>query len=142
MKTIVLLCTLLCASIVAKAQTENLNKGITITVTVNNVSNDKGVLLFGLHSAKTFMKAKGLQNKISEIKDGKTTVTFTNVVEGTYAIMALHDENSNNRMDFETNGMPKESYGMSNNPMSYGPPQFEDAQFNVVDKNITLEIRL
>ena len=77
-----------------------------------------------------------------KIKDGKIEVVFKNIPEGDYAIMVVHDENANNKMDFELNGMPKEAYGMSNNNMSYGPPIFEDAKFNVTDENLDLEIRL
>ena len=44
-------------------------------------------------------------------------------------------------MDFQDNGMPLEDYGVSNNPMSYGPPQFDAAKFVVADKNVTLVIR-
>ena len=55
--------------------------------------------------------------------------------------MALHDENDNNAMDFEDNGMPKESYGMSNNPMSYGPPQFATAKFEVASEDLEMNIR-
>ena len=55
--------------------------------------------------------------------------------------MALHDENDNKRMDFELNGMPKESYGMSGNEMSFGPPNFVDAKFELSDKDLEFNIR-
>jgi len=117
------------------------NKGQTITVTIDNVKNNKGNVLLGLHDSKTFMRTDALQNAKSKIENNKITVTFTNVKPGEYAIMAVHDENENNRMDYETNGMPKESYGMSNNTMSFGPPQFADAKFKVTDSNLELNIR-
>jgi uncharacterized protein (DUF2141 family) len=116
-------------------------KGITITVTIDNVNNDNGKVSMALHTSETFMKGEGVLNAETEIKDGKVTITFENVLPGDYAIMALHDENKNNRMDFEANGMPKESYGMSNNVMSFGPPQYDDAKFKVEDKNIEMTIR-
>lgn len=116
-------------------------KGITITVTIDNVKNDNGHVLLGLHSEDTFMKRQDIQSSKSEIKDGKITASFTNIPSGTYAIMALHDANDNERMDFEPSGMPAESYGLSNNPMSYGPPQFSEAKFEVTDKNLELNIR-
>jgi uncharacterized protein (DUF2141 family) len=116
-------------------------KGITITVTIDNVKNDNGKVIMSLHDASSFMKSDGLQNGESTIKDGKVTITFTNVAPGAYAIMALHDVNDNKRMDFQDNGMPKESYGMSNNPMSFGPPQFSEAKFEVADKDLELDIR-
>jgi len=116
-------------------------KGITITVTIDNVLNNNGKVLLGLHNESTFMRGLGIQNLDSTIEDGKVTITFKNVEPGNYAILALHDENENKRMDFETNGMPKESYGTSNNPRSYGPPQFGEAKFEVTDTNLELNIR-
>ncbi len=120
---------------------DNKTETISITVTIDNVKNDTGKVLVSLHSKDTFMKGKGLQNTQSKITDGKVSVTFENVAAGEYAIMTLHDENENNRMDFEDNGMPKENYGMSNNPMSYGPPQFTDAKFEVTTEDLNLKIR-
>ncbi len=120
---------------------QNETKGITLTVSVDNVKNDIGLVLMTLHSSETFMKSNGLKNAKSVIKDGSVTIVFENVLPGEYAIMALHDENENQRMDFDNNGMPKESYGMSNNSMSFGPPQYEDAKFKVETKNLEINIR-
>ncbi len=117
------------------------NESYTLTVIIDNISNDNGKVLLSLHTADTFMKGSGIQHKESEIVAGKIKLTFQNVPLGTYAIMALHDENDNQRMDYETNGMPKESYGMSGNEMSYGPPNFEDAKFKVLDQNLDFNIR-
>lgn len=112
-----------------------------ITVTIDNVKSDAGVVVFALHTENTFMKSEGIKNSKVKIEDGKATVTFKNVKAGTYAIMALHDENENNRMDFDANSMPKESYGMSNNSMSFGPPQYADAKFEVGNSDLDLKIR-
>lgn len=116
-------------------------KGITITVTIDNVTSNKGQVLLSLHTSETFMKGKGIKSAASTITDGKVTLTFENVLPGDYAIMALHDKNDNKRMDFTDGGMPKEDYGMSNNPMAFGPPQYDDAKFKVEDKDLELNIR-
>lgn len=112
----------------------------TITATVVNVSSDSGKVGFALYNKTTFMK-KPLQAKNAKIVEGKSTVTFENLSAGEYAIICYHDKNDNNRMDFEPNGMPKEDYGASNNVMSFGPPQYEDAKFIVTDKNVSLDIK-
>jgi len=44
-------------------------------------------------------------------------------------------------MDFEDNGMPKESYGMSNNPIGFGPPQYATAKFNFENEAIEMNIK-
>lgn len=136
MKNLFLTLTLVLTSLLSFSQDT-----ATITVTIDNVTSDKGKVLMSLHTKDTFMKGKGLMSGQSEIKDGKITITFENVEAGEYAVIAFHDENENNNMDFRENGMPLESYGMSNNSMSFGPPNYEDAKFTVADKGIELNIR-
>jgi uncharacterized protein (DUF2141 family) len=117
------------------------DNGITITVTVDNLTSDKGNASFSLHTANTFMKGAGIMNASSEIKNGKAIVTFTNVKPGEYAILGMHDANENGKMDFRENGMPLESFGTSNNVMAFGPPQYDEAKFKVEDKDLNLKIR-
>lgn len=116
-------------------------EGITITVTIDNVTSNEGKVLMSLHTSETFMKGKGIKDAESTIEDGKVTITFTNVLPGEYAILALHDKNNNQRMDFEENGMPKESFGTSNNVMAMGPPQYNDAKFTVAAEDLDINIR-
>ena len=115
--------------------------GNTITVTINNAKSDNGTILVTLHTADTFMKQEGIQSAEGKIKDGKSEIVLENVQPGEYAIMVLHDANDNRKMDFESSGMPKESYGMSNNVMSYGPPQYSDAKFTMKEEDISMNIR-
>lgn len=114
-------------------------EGTTITVTVP-VKTDKGEIVVGLYNEATFMKAAPLEGLSSIIENGKATVTFTNVTPGEYGISLFHDTNSNKTMDFEANGMPKENYGVSNNVMSFGPPQWKDAKFTVSTAPVVMEI--
>lgn len=119
-------------------QTESKN---TITVTVENFTSDEGKAAIALHTADTFMRGAGVQNLEAEIVDGKATFTFENVTNGEYALLVLHDKNENNRMDYEDNGMPKESFGTSNNVRNFGPPNYDDAKFTVKE-DLELTIRL
>ncbi|NNK88082.1 MAG: DUF2141 domain-containing protein [Flavobacteriaceae bacterium] len=112
-----------------------------LTVTVDNVLNTNGQVLIALHTSETFMKGPGIQNEAVGISGNSVTVTFKDVEPGSYAIMVLHDENSNHRMDYEVTGMPKENYGTSNNAMSFGPPRFEDARFDMTEEDLELKIR-
>jgi uncharacterized protein (DUF2141 family) len=140
MKTIILTIILALSNFISQAQQQN---SINLSVTINNVKNDNGFVLLGLHNQQTFMNKSisALDRKKATIKDGKISVVFNNVFPGDYAIMAIHDENANNQMDFELNGMPKEAYGMSNNDMSFGPPIFSDAKFTIADKDLSINIR-
>ena len=140
MKTLTLIIALVLSVNFSNAQEHE--NGKTITVTIENIANNNGKVVLGLHTEDTFMKGQGIASAESKIVDGKITVTFENVEAGTYAIMALHDENENKRMDFQDNGMPKESYGMSNNPMSFGPPEYSAAKFELKNEDLDFKIIL
>ena len=112
----------------------------TITATVANVTSDKGTVMFALYD-KTNFRMKPLQSENGKIEGRKTTVVFKDVTPGEYAIVCYHDSNGNEKMDFQSNGMPLEDFGASNNFMAFAPPTFENAKFVVANKNVTLDIR-
>ncbi|TBW28930.1 DUF2141 domain-containing protein [Gramella sp. KN1008] len=117
MKTIALLLAMFVASLMY-GQDEASGR---ISATVNNVSGTQGEVLFALYTEDNFMKKEPNFSAMSKITDGIATVVFENVPEGTYALVVMHDKNSNKQMDFDPNGMPKEDYGTSGNTMSFGP---------------------
>ncbi|WBU88697.1 DUF2141 domain-containing protein [Cellulophaga omnivescoria] len=141
MRTLGLLLALFITTITVNAQKEKKAETFTVTVTIDNVLNDNGTVMAGLHSSETFMRGSGLQDKITTIKDGKVTIVFKDVKPGEYAILAMHDENNNKQMDREANGMPKESYCISGSPTPYGPPTFSEAKFNVIDTDLEFALR-
>jgi len=112
----------------------------TITITVPNLTSNKGKVSYALYNKENF-RVKPLQSKTTLVKGKMSTVTFTDVDPGEYAIVCYHDANGNGKMDFQPSGMPMEDYGISNNPMSFGPPDYETAKFIISDKDVTLEIR-
>jgi uncharacterized protein (DUF2141 family) len=140
MKTIILTIAFLFSSFFIIGQT-GASEGTTITVNVP-VPGFGGSLIAGLYTEATFMKSDPIQGQIGKIMEGFATVTFTNVLPGTYAISLFHDKNDNKIMDFESNGRPKELFGVSNNVKNYGPPQWSDANFEVGTDPIQMEIRL
>ena len=138
MKTLALIVGLLLTGIAVNAQNE---EGFTLTVTIENVLSDDGHVLASLHTNETFMRGPGILNATKKSNKGALTLTFENVQPGTYAILAMQDANDNQRMDFDENGMPKESFGMSGNDMTMGPPNFESAKFEVTDSAKEFKIR-
>ncbi len=142
MKTIAFLIVLCITNFITNAQETTNDTGISITVSVPNVPGTDGDVYFGLYNEATFMKAGPIKSESCLVKNGVASITFTNVPKGVYAISCFHDANGNNRMDFEANGMPVESYGVSNNNMSYGPPVWTDAKFDVNNEDLNLEIRM
>lgn len=112
-----------------------------ITAIVINATSDAGKVSYALYDKENFRK-EPIEAKSSVIKEGKSIVVFNNVPKGEYAVICFHDKNDNDKMDFQPNGMPIEDYGVSTNNINrFGPPEFEDAKFSVVDKNVSLEIK-
>jgi uncharacterized protein (DUF2141 family) len=108
---------------------------------LENVLKDEGDILAALHTQDTFMKGPGIANYKSEAHKGQMTFTFKNVTPGTYGVSVLHDLNRNQQMDYQSNGMPTEPYGMSGNEMHMGPPSFETVRFEVGSEDQDISIR-
>ena len=117
------------------------NKGVSLTITIENVLADGGTILAGLHTEETFMRNDGIANAEAPAVKGKVTLIFENVTPGTYAVMIMHDANDNKQMDMEPNGMPKESYGTSGEMNMFGPPVFTDAKFEITGEDQEISIR-
>lgn len=138
MKYLILFLTLFVSTFVF-SQSEKVS---TITVTVNNLSSDEGILLMGIYTEKIFMKSAPKYTAKGDIKNGSTTITFEGIPPGTYAISGFHDLNGNSKMDFEPTGKPNEPYGISNNNLNpNGPPVWEDSKFQVSGESLEMEIK-
>ena len=141
MQQVILALTLLITSMIFAQTTPNkLEEGISVTVSVVNVLNNKGTVKFAFYNEENFMK-QPIYAKSASVENGKSTVVFENVPQGSYAIICFHDENGNNSMDFDENRMPIESYGLSNNRLNFGPPEFETSKFEVKENPLSLEIK-
>ena len=69
-------------------------------------------------------------------------VVFSDVSPGTYAFSLIHDENGNGKLD-TTVIIPKEGFGFSRNPaVTFGPPKFKSAQFNVGTATVSQSIKM
>lgn len=67
---------------------------------------------------------------------------FGGVAAGDYALVVLHDENGNGKVDTML-GIPREGVGFSNNPaIRTGPPKFAAARFHVGEAAVAETIRL
>lgn len=114
----------------------------TVTVTVTNIPNNQGEVLFGLYTEDTFIKAAPNYSASAKVENNTAKVTFENIPKGEYAISCYQDTNGNDQFDFEPTGRPAEPYGISNNAVGmYGPPSWADAKFTVVKEPVNLEIQ-
>ena len=137
MKTIAVIVAMLLGAF-TQAQVERTGN---ISAIVSNVNGSQGSVVFGLYDADNFMKSAPNYSVKTEIRDGKAIANFKEIPQGTYALLVMHDKNNNERMDFDSNGMPLEDYGYSGNSMSYGPPEWEASKFVFDGIQKELEIR-
>lgn len=64
------------------------------------------------------------------------------VRSGTYALLVVHDENRNGRLDM-TLGIPREGFGFSNNPaMKPRAPKWEEIRFNLPPTPTVQQVRI
>lgn len=115
--------------------------GTQIEVTVTNVPDNEGNVIISLFTEDTFMKSAPVKSETASITNGRATVTFSEIPAGDYAVISFHDRNKNGRIDMGPTGIPEEAYGVSNNPVSYAPPNWEEARFPVAAEPVVLEIR-
>lgn len=63
--------------------------------------------------------------------------------QGDYAVVAIHDENSNHKLDRNIFGIPKEGFGFANNPrVVLSAPSFQTARVHVACPATDITIHL
>lgn len=103
-----------------------------LSVTVENVANNKGKVLISLCDKQSFLKKCAQSRMLSANDKGVLTFEFKDIAVGDYALMGFHDENNNMKFDKDANGMPQEGWGFSRNARGkFGAPTFEDAAISV-----------
>lgn len=120
--------------------------GTTVTVTVTDLRNTKGVVRACMtDNAKVFPKCREDAKSFRAVVDatGQVTFKFEHVPPGTYAIALLHDENNNGKSDRALMMMPKEGYGFSRDAkVKMGPPSFKSAAFEVAAQPLNQTIKM
>ncbi len=75
-----------------------------------------------------------------EIENHTCVIIFKDIKSGTYAVKYFHDENSNDVLDNNWMGIPKEGFGFSNN--AYGMFGPKDFKFWLFDVSSDIKIKL
>jgi uncharacterized protein (DUF2141 family) len=118
----------------------------TIIVDMIGFKSDEGSVKVALcNTNEDFDDQKNAFRGVSAgITRGMSQTIFEELVYGEYAVKVYHDENSNDKMDTNFLGIPKECYGFSNDARErFGPASWEDAKFilNSDTLNITITIQ-
>jgi uncharacterized protein (DUF2141 family) len=75
--------------------------------------------------------------------EGDQATEIFQIPPGRYGIAAIHDENSNHKLDRNMLGIPKEGFGFANNPrVLLSAPPFQTASVNVGCPATQIDIHL
>jgi uncharacterized protein (DUF2141 family) len=122
----------------AAAQPQKAGK---LTVNITGIRNADGNIRVALRSGENTIVA----SQIVDI-DPKTLTAeavFDNLAAGDYGVAVIHDENKNEKLDFNDFGMPIEGYGHSNNPAKrQGAPDFNETKFIFAGPSTSITINL
>lgn len=104
--------------------------GRTMTVTVQGLRSDDGVVLGALYdrSAMWLDHDHPADSCRGSISHGVSRCTFHGAPSSAVAFAGVHDANLNGELDRDAIGIPQEGYAFSNDVRpSLGPPSFESA---------------
>jgi len=115
-----------------------------LEVHVAGVESSAGVIQVALFNSDSgFLKSDGAY-RLSSVKaqTGTTRVVMENLPAGPYALAVFHDLNSNEKLDTNWIGIPKEPMGFSNSRVkAFGPPGFEECRLELAkDMAITVQL--
>jgi uncharacterized protein (DUF2141 family) len=117
----------------------------TLTIAAEGVRNSRGVIgVLIFTSARGWPEDFGaaFRSEAMPAHPGTVVLAFKDLPPGAYAAVVLHDENENRKLDRNFLGIPREGWGMSNNPKARGAaPSFDRARFSL-ERDTTLTIDL
>ena len=102
-----------------------------LTVQITNVTSEEGQIILAIYnSSENYDKRIAFQEV--KVKPEIDTVIFeTNVPDGEYLVMLVHDINNNGKLDTSFIGIPKEPVGLSNYDGKGIPGKFKKHKFSV-----------
>ncbi|SRR6056297_1362754 len=116
--------------------------GTTLDVHITNFESNEGKVYVALYDSEGNWLQTRYKGEIAGIENQAAKVQFREVPAGVYGISLFQDVNGNEALDTNLFGIPKEPTACSRNAIGrFGPPQWEDAKFEVKDQPISLEIQ-
>ena len=133
--------TLICSTAFAQAPA----KEYTLTITVDGMDSNEGnlgILIFNGPKGWAESRTDALKDISVPAQQGTQSVKVQ-LPAGKYAVALVHDVNKNHKLDKNFIGMPKEQWGMSNNPhATIKAPPIEKAMFTLDgDKEVKVQLQ-
>jgi uncharacterized protein (DUF2141 family) len=119
------------------AQSNTSSQECTLRIRVDGLRNSIGVVGIELFTSPAGWPEnvnKTFRHGATPIGAGERAVTavWDKLPPGNYGVVALHDENKNQKLDRNIFGIPKEGFGFANNPrVGMSAPPFEQAIVHV-----------
>ena len=140
----ILMLTQLLAPVLIDAQSSSLDPpqahayaGCTLRIHVDRLRNSTGnigTVIFTSPDGWPDDTSKAFRVGPAPIAPGEHqgTAVWNDLPSGDYGVAAIHDENSNAKLDKNLLGIPKEGFGFANNPhVGWGPAPFKAALVHV-----------
>ena len=128
---------------VSPAASESTGK---LVIDISGFPSSEGFAMVALHNSEDSYQSNGdtaIAKTRTKVVNQKAQVVFVNISYGSYGVSIYHDENANMKMDKNAMGIPKESYGFSNNARGFfGKPSYQDVLFemNSAEKRIAINL--
>ena len=119
-----------------------------LTVTVDNITEDEGVLRIAVYEAANWLDGDpakvlaGTVYDVTERQGDEPVVVNLEVEPGEYAAVVYHDVNENRVFDKNLLGIPKEPYAFSQGFKKRRRPDFEDCKFVVREDGAAINLTL
>jgi uncharacterized protein (DUF2141 family) len=115
----------------------DLRGDISLEIKINNLESNKGPIYIRILDENENPVIVGK----SPVINYSSEISFDSISAGKYAIQFFHDENENQKMDFNLIGIPKEKFGSSHNVKPIlGPPKFEKMLFSLTENKKVIMI--
>lgn len=103
---------------------------------IDGLSTKKGEIRIAIFNSKENYTKDPIYAEIISAECSVCVLSIENMPYGEYAIAVYHDKNENGKLDTNLLGIPKESYGFSNDARGkFGPASWEDARFIINEKS-------
>jgi len=116
----------------------------TIKVTIEGCQERKGQLIASIYNSEAnYMKQPYRTVNIAVEPGEELVLSFQDIPHGEYALAVFHDKNSNNELDKNWMGIPKEDYGFSNNVRpTFRAANYDESRFNHTGASVSLLVKV
>ena len=131
----------------AAQQTATASSGPTYTLTVvvegvNNLGGNVGILVFNSPKGWAEDRTAALKDISVPAHEGTNKIEVPGLPAGEYAVSLVHDVNVNHKLDKNFLGVPKEQFGLSNNPhVGLKAPPYSSCTFKLTG-NMEIHVKM